>query len=159
MDTRYGYGRHASGFISNAPKTVRFDPKASVSVYFGLPRDNKGWWDGAWKSVFTMWETDELPGVASPANLAVRIAMREQVEHERFPPLVARLPLVRRRVQQSIQRVLAGQLLAATSQPPVEVERKPGHRRRQHANARQHHRRPQGTLRVNPHRRAAIDRD
>jgi len=61
MDTRYGYGRHASGFISNAPKTVRFDPKASVSVYFGLPRDNKGWWEGAWKSVFTMWETDELP--------------------------------------------------------------------------------------------------
>jgi glycosyltransferase involved in cell wall biosynthesis len=61
QDVRYGYGRHASGFIDHAPKTVRFDSKASVAVYFGLPRDNKGWWDGAWKSVFTMWETDELP--------------------------------------------------------------------------------------------------
>ena len=60
-DTRYGYGSMLDGFIKAAPKTVKFDPKASVSVYMGVPFGCKGWLKGTYRVCSTMWETTELP--------------------------------------------------------------------------------------------------
>jgi glycosyltransferase involved in cell wall biosynthesis len=60
-DTRYGYGRHTRGFVDNAPKTVKFDPKASVNLWMCVPWMNKGWFKGQYRACFTMYETDKLP--------------------------------------------------------------------------------------------------
>ena len=60
-DKRYGYGRHLEGYLSGVPKSVVFDPKASVSVNMNVPSMAKGWWEGQYKACFTMWETDTIP--------------------------------------------------------------------------------------------------
>lgn len=60
-DVRYGYGRHTRGYIDNAPSNIRFNPKASVDVYMGVPWDNHAWYEGQYRVLHTMWETDELP--------------------------------------------------------------------------------------------------
>lgn len=61
LDPKFGYGSMLDGFVSNAPKTVTFDPKASVNVYMSVPHTAGGWWDGQHRVLFTMWETDQLP--------------------------------------------------------------------------------------------------
>lgn len=60
-DPNYGYGRHLKGYLSGVPKTVVFDPKASVAVNMNVPSWSKGWWRGQYRACFTMWETDTLP--------------------------------------------------------------------------------------------------
>lgn len=60
-DARYGYGSMLQGFLDHKPKDVVIDPKASVSVHMGVPHVVKGWYKGAYRVCFTMWETDQLP--------------------------------------------------------------------------------------------------
>lgn len=60
-DPRFGYGSMLQGFLSGAGKNVRFDEKASVDVLMGVPFGVKGWYDGQYRVLFSMWETDELP--------------------------------------------------------------------------------------------------
>lgn len=60
-DPRYGYGRHTCGYTQNIPANVRLNPKASVDVFMGVPDVNLGWWEGQYRVLHTMWETDELP--------------------------------------------------------------------------------------------------
>lgn len=61
-DPRYGYGAMLQGFVDSVPKSVVFDERASVDVYMGVPYTKTGWRDGAWRVLFSMWETDVLPG-------------------------------------------------------------------------------------------------
>jgi glycosyltransferase involved in cell wall biosynthesis len=49
------------GLRNNLPANTIVDPKGGVSVHVGVPFGVKGWWDGQFRTVFTMWETDELP--------------------------------------------------------------------------------------------------
>jgi glycosyltransferase involved in cell wall biosynthesis len=60
-DPKFGYGSMLAGFVAAIPKTVKLDPQASVAVHMGVPFGCKGWYKGAHKVVFTMWETNELP--------------------------------------------------------------------------------------------------
>lgn len=59
-DIRFGYGRHVMGYVQHVPAGVTLDPKASVSVYMGVPMGVKGFYKGQWKVNFTMWESDVL---------------------------------------------------------------------------------------------------
>lgn len=49
------------GFKDSAPKTVSFNPKASVHVNMQVPYAPKGWFKGQHRVLFSMWETDVLP--------------------------------------------------------------------------------------------------
>ena len=60
-DPRFGYGAMLHGFRDNAPKSVSFNEYASVNVFMGIPKIVKGWYAGQHRSIFTMWETTELP--------------------------------------------------------------------------------------------------
>lgn len=60
-DPRFGYGSMYWGFRDSLPKTVQVVDSASVTVHMSVPSTVKGWWDGQFRSLFTMWETDELP--------------------------------------------------------------------------------------------------
>lgn len=59
-DKRFGYGRHVMGFVEHLPPGVILNPKASVSVYMGLPMAVKGFYKGQWRVNFTMYESTEL---------------------------------------------------------------------------------------------------
>lgn len=61
-DAKYGYGSMLQGFLDHAPRNVKFDEKASVSVRMCIPQDAKGWWSGQHRACFTMWESDKVPG-------------------------------------------------------------------------------------------------
>lgn len=60
-DARFGYGSMLNGFLEHKPKDVVIDPKSTVSVHMGVPFSIKGWYKGAYRACFTMWETDVLP--------------------------------------------------------------------------------------------------
>ena len=60
-DARFGYGSMLNGFLDHKPESVVIDPKSSVSVHMGVPFSIKGWYKGAYRVCFTMWETDVLP--------------------------------------------------------------------------------------------------
>ena len=59
-DPKLGYGSMLDGFKQAAPKTVKFDDKASVTVHMQTPQTCKGWWKGTHRVLFTMWETDTM---------------------------------------------------------------------------------------------------
>ena len=59
-DPKLGYGSMLDGFKRAAPKTVRFDDKASVTVHMQTPQTCKGWLKGTHRVLFTMWETDTM---------------------------------------------------------------------------------------------------
>lgn len=50
-----------NGFLDHKPENVVIDPKSNVSVHMGVPFSIKGWYKGAYRVCFTMWETDLLP--------------------------------------------------------------------------------------------------
>ena len=60
-DPRFGYGSMLKGFVDSIPKVVQFDEKASSLVYMGVPYGLERWFEGQYRSCFTMWETDQLP--------------------------------------------------------------------------------------------------
>lgn len=60
-DGRFGYGSMLNGFLGAIPDGVAMHEKASTSIHMGVPFSCKGFYDGAHKVLFTMWETDELP--------------------------------------------------------------------------------------------------
>lgn len=62
-DTRYGYGRHVHGYTTHLPSNVRLNRKASVTVYMGVPWHDQGVFQGQYRALHTMWETDELPTI------------------------------------------------------------------------------------------------
>ena len=61
-DARFGYGSMLHGFRGSVPEGVKFDRKASVEVYMGVPYAKGSWLEGVHRVCFTMWETDKLPG-------------------------------------------------------------------------------------------------
>lgn len=65
-DPKLGYGSMLEGFLRATPKSVTFDEKASVSVHMQVPEAVKGWWRGAHRVLFTMWETDTMPDRFKP---------------------------------------------------------------------------------------------
>ncbi len=65
-DPKLGYGSMLDGFLSAAPKTVRFDKHASVNVHMQLPSTVRGWFEGQHRVLFTMWETDTVPNFMHP---------------------------------------------------------------------------------------------
>lgn len=60
-DARYGYGALRAGFRDHVANNVRFDGRASSTVWMGLPDHFPGALDGAYKTLFTMVETDKVP--------------------------------------------------------------------------------------------------
>lgn len=60
-DARFGYGAMLTGFLDHKPAGVAFDPKASVAVHMGVPFSRKGFYRGAHRVLFSMWETTRLP--------------------------------------------------------------------------------------------------
>ena len=91
------------------------------------------------------------------SDLHVGVAVQAQVQHQLFAELERSLPPIRRHVQHAIERMLAGDTLPAVRLSPVQVQRQSRHAGRQHADARQDHRRTQRRLRVNSHaRRVAV---
>jgi glycosyltransferase involved in cell wall biosynthesis len=61
-DSKFGYGSMLEGFRSSIPRNVKFSSTASVHVYMGLPESRDTWLKDQYRSCFTMWETDTLPG-------------------------------------------------------------------------------------------------
>ncbi len=61
-DPNLGYGSMLKGFKDSIPKTVKLDSNASVHVHMQVPHIVKGWHDGQHRVLFSMWETDTLPG-------------------------------------------------------------------------------------------------
>ena len=60
-DEKYGYGALRAGFRNHVPSHVRFDGRASSTVWMGLPDHFPGALEGSYKSLFTMVETDRVP--------------------------------------------------------------------------------------------------
>ena len=60
-DGRFGYGAMLNGFLQHVPDGVVLDPRASVSVHMGVPFTVKGFYEGAHRVLFSMWETTRLP--------------------------------------------------------------------------------------------------
>lgn len=61
-DSKFGYGAMLEGFRSVVPRNVKLIPNASVNVFMGVPQSRDTWLDGQYRTCFTMWETDTLPG-------------------------------------------------------------------------------------------------
>jgi glycosyltransferase involved in cell wall biosynthesis len=61
-DPNFGYGAMLDGFKKSLPKNVKLDKHASVHVHMQIPNACKGWFKGQHKVLFSMWETDSLPG-------------------------------------------------------------------------------------------------
>lgn len=59
----FGYGRMVTSFKEQLAKKVDLVDDAEVCVSMMTPNMVKGWWKGQRRVVFTMWETDILPGV------------------------------------------------------------------------------------------------
>lgn len=57
-----GYGSMLQGFKGSIPKSVVFDSNASVHVHMQVPSCIEGWFAGQHRVLFSMWETDTLPG-------------------------------------------------------------------------------------------------
>ncbi len=61
-DPNFGYGAMLDGFKKSLPKNVKLDKHASVHVHMQIPNACKGWFRGQHRVLFSMWETDSLPG-------------------------------------------------------------------------------------------------
>ena len=57
-----GYGSMLQGFKGSIPKSVKLDSNASVHVHMQVPSYIEGWFAGQHRVLFSMWETDTLPG-------------------------------------------------------------------------------------------------
>ncbi len=60
-DPNLGYGSMLQGFQRSIPNSVKLDRKASVHVHMQTPSFIKGWFEGQYRVLFSMWETDTLP--------------------------------------------------------------------------------------------------
>jgi len=59
----YGYGNMNVSLQRHLPDGVRQNPAAEAAVFCLQPNMVKGWYRGQRRSIFTMWETSELPAM------------------------------------------------------------------------------------------------